>query len=340
MEGRSFTLYTDHKPLTFALASSADRSPRQTRHLSFIAEFTTDVQHVCGKHNVVADALSRVEAISLPTINYQELAADQASSDEIAVYRTAVTGLIFQDVDFNGVSVLCDVSTGNPRPIIPQEWTRRVFDVIHGLAHSGTRPTQRAVASRFVWHGLKRDVRRWCKECHECQASKIHHHVRTPLVTRAQPEGRFCSLHVDLVGPLPESEGMRYIFTVIDRFTRWPEAIPLPDSKTQTCARALIRHWIARFGVPDDITSDRGPQFTSHMWADLNRLLGIAASTTTAYHPQANGMVERLHRQLKGALKSRATGPNWMDDLPIVLLGVRTAWREDPGCSPAELVYG
>ena len=114
----------------------------------------------------------------------------------------------------------------------------------------------------------------------------------------------------------------------------------MEDSATETCARALIRHWIARFGVPDDLTSDHGPQFTSHLWADLNKLLGISASTTTAYHPQANGMVERLHRQLKSSLKARLCGPNWMDELSLVLLGIRSIWREDAGCSAADLVYG
>ena len=114
----------------------------------------------------------------------------------------------------------------------------------------------------------------------------------------------------------------------------------MEDSATETCARALIRHRIAQFGVPVDLTSDRGPQFTSHLWADLNKLLGISASTTTAYHPQANGMVERLHRQLKASLKARLCGPNWMDELPLVLLGIRTVWREDADCSAADLVYG
>ena len=145
---------------------------------------------------------------------------------------------------------------------------------------------------------------------------------------------------MDIVGPLPCSENKIYLFTIVDRFTRWPEAIPLADATTETCARGLIRHWIARFGVPDDLTSDRGPQFTSHLWAALNKLLGISASTTTAYHPQANGMVERFHRQLKASLKARLSGPNWMDELPLVLLGIRSAWREDIDCSAADLVYG
>ncbi|GFN78285.1 Pol polyprotein [Plakobranchus ocellatus] len=133
---------------------------------------------------------------------------------------------------------------------------------------------------------------------------------------------------------------MTYLFTVIDRFTRWPEAVPLPDAQASTCATALLHHWVARFGVPEDIASDRGRQFTSALWTQLNSLLGINANTTTAYHPQANGMVERLHRQLKASLKARTTSSNWFDELPMVLLGIRSSWRVNPGCSPAELVYG
>ena len=80
-------------------------------------------------------------------------------------------------------------------------------------------------------------------------------------------------------------------------------------------------------------------KFTSNLWSELNKLLGIDTNTTTAYQPQANGMVERLHRQLKAALKARTTGPDWFDQLPMVLLGIRSSWRVDPDCSPAELVY-
>ena len=96
---------------------------------------------------------------------------------------------------------------------------------------------------------------------------------------------------------------MKYFFTIIDRFTRLSESIPLPDTTTKTCARALICHWISRFGVPDDITSNCGPQFTSHLWTELNHLLGISASKTSAYHQQANGIVERFYHQGKSSLK-------------------------------------
>ena len=333
-------LYTDHKPLIFALSSTTERSLRQTRHLSFIAEFTPDIHYTKGKHIVVADTLSRINATLLPDLDFTALAADQATSVEIKAYRTAVSNLFLQDITFENFTLLCDVFQGHPRPILSREWTYRAFQLIHSLARTRPRRTQRVIAKRFVWHGMKKDVRKWCKKCYQCQASKIHRHVRAPLVTRTPPSGRFRSLHLDLVGPLPTSECMTYLLTIIDRYTRWPEAVPLPDAKTSTCVKALIRLWIARFGVPDDITSDRGPQFTSVLWTELGKTLGIHLRNTTAYHPQANGMIERLHRQLKAALKARTADAHWMDHLSIVLLGLRVAWREDPDCSPAELVYG
>ena len=261
-------------------------------------------------------------------------------SEELTAYQTSTTNLRLVEVPFGNFIVLCDVSTGKARPVIPPNWTKRIFEAIHELSHPGIKPTQRAISYRFVWHGLKRDVRRWCQECHACQTSKIQRHVRAPLTKRPPPDRRFGSIHVDIVGPLPVSERKTYLFTMVDRFTLWPEAIPMEDSSTESCARALIRHWIARFGIPDDLTSDRGPQFTSHLWAALNNLLGISASTTTAYHPQANGMVERFHRHLKTSLKARLSNPNWMDELPLVLLGIRSIWREDIGSSSADLVYG
>ena len=146
-------------------------------------------------------------------------------------------------------------------------------------------------------------------------------------------------MHADLVGPLPPSEGYSYLLTVVDRFSRWPEAIPLRGITAREVARALIAGWITRFGVPDIITTDRGSQFESALWAELSALLGCARRRTTAYHPQSNGMVERLHRQLKDALRSAAPA-RWTEALPLVLLGIRSALKQDLGCSTAEMVYG
>ena len=152
---------------------------------------------------------------------------------------------------------------------------------------------------------------------------------------------RFSHVHVDLVGPLPTSaEGFRYLFTLVDRSTRWVEAVPIKTMAAADCADAFIAAWVSRFGVPAALTSDRGAQFTAAVWSALCLKLGISHQMTTAYHPQSNGMVERAHRQLKDALRSRLAGVLWPQHLPWVLLGLRVAPKEDSGISSAELTYG
>ena len=81
------------------------------------------------------------------------------------------------------------------------------------------------------------------------------------------------------------------------------------DASTESCVAALINHWIARFGLPDLITSDRGTVFTSTLWSSVANALGFRTQTTTSYNPEANGMVERLHRTLKAALMARCSSP-------------------------------
>ena len=346
LEARPFVAYTDHKPLTFAFSKSSEPwSPRQQRHLAAVSEFTTDIRHVAGKDNCVADALSRSVINSVTTeidIDYSAMAAAQLEDPEIAAYRTAISGLTLEDVPFgcSGTTLLCDMSTGQPRPIVPSSWKRQVFEAIHNLSHPSIRATRTLIANKFVWHGLKKQVGNWAKACLACQTAKVHRHVKSPLDTFKVPHRRFDHINVDIVGPLPSSLGFTYLFTIVDRFTRWPEAVPLTDISTTTCARALVSHWISRFGVPAEMSSDRGSQFTSNLWTALAKLLGVRHYRTTAYHPQANGLVERFHRHMKAALRARLNNPNWVDELPWVLLGIRTAPKEDLGTSSAELVYG
>ena len=95
---------------------------------------------------------------------------------------------------------------------------------------------------------------------------------------------------------------------------------------------------MSTYGAPETVTTDRGRQFTSNHWKNTLHTLGTNIKTTTAYHPQANDMVERFHRQLKSSLKAR--GGDWFQELPIVLLAIRTTPREDLGATPAELLYG
>jgi hypothetical protein len=127
---------------------------------------------------------------------------------------------------------------------------------------------------------------------------------------------------------------------MVDRSTRWLEAVPIKSISAQQCVDTFIGTWVARYGVPATITSDQGRQFTSALWTGLHKLLGAQLITTTAYHPQSNGMVERCHGQLKAALRARLASTEWPEHLPWVLLGLRTAPKEDSAISSAELMFG
>ena len=188
--------------------------------------------------------------------------------------------------------------------------------------------------------GINSDVRRWTRSCIQCQRAKIQRHSNTPLSSFPNPKARFDVIHVDIVGPLPQSRGYTYLLTCVDCFTRWPEAIPLTTITAEAVAQAFLSRWIARFGIPFSIVTDRGRKFESQLWNTLMTLLGSKRARTTAYHPQTKGMVERFHRQLKAALKAQPNPLSWMDYLPLVLLGIRTALKEDLSATAAEMVYG
>ena len=211
--------------------------------------------------------------------------------------------------------------------MVPFSFRRAVFDSLHLLSHPGVRATERLITSRYTWPYIKRDVRRWAQSCLQCQRPKVQRHTATPLAAFAKPDARFDMVHVDIVGPLPPSRGFTYLLTCVDRFTRWPEAIPIGNITAETVAEVFVSGWIARFGTPSTITTDRGRQFKSALWSQLTRLLGSKRIHATSYHPIANGLVERFHRQLKASLKSQPDTTRWAEALPLVLHSRRTRVR-------------
>ena len=185
------------------------------------------------------------------------------------------------------------------------------------------------------------DVSRWSKECVDCQRAKVTRHVVPPIGNFDVPNKRFSHIHADLV-TMPNSNGFSYLLTIIDRYTRWPTAIPLKDMTTESILDGFAHGWIASFGIPQAITTDRGLQFSSAIWTQLLRIWGIRLNQTASYHPESNGMVERFHRRLKESLSALCNNERdqWFWRLPMVLLQIGTTLKPDIGSSPADLVYG
>jgi len=199
-------------------------------------------------------------------------------------------------------------------------------------------PVVGQVRQKFVWPSMNKNVLEWCRGCLPCQRSKIHKHNHLLPEKIEVPNGRFDHVHLDIV-VLPFQQNYQYCLTMIDRFTRWPEAVPLSNITAETIATAFWTHWISRFCSPKSITTDHGTQFESAVFKHLSNQVGSKHIHTTAYHPQSNGLIERWYRSFKSSLMCNR-GTRWQELLPTVLLGLRTCFKEDIKSLASEMVYG
>ena len=230
--------------------------------------------------------------------------------------------------------------------VVPTGYRTQILRLGHEIpmsGHQGCRRTKLRVQSEFYWPGIYKEVNQYVKSCDICQ--KTAQKGRTtkapvqpvPIVTKP-----FSKVAIDLVGPLIKSDrGCRYILTVTDFATRWPEAIPLKETTSEVVAEALVTIF-ARLGVPDEVLSDRGSQFMSDVMSQVWKLMGINHIKTSPYHPQANGLCERLNGTLKAMLrKVCANHPtDWDRYLPSILFAYRELPQDSTKFSPFELMYG
>ena len=235
-----------------------------------------------GGDNPVTDALSRAAVNTLhvarpQAVDFKAMAKAQAEDPELRSLQASPSSTLqFATIPqlTSPSSLICDTSTGVPRPFVPADFRRTVFESLHSLSHPGTTAMQRLIADRFVWPAMNADVKTWEWSCLQCQRSKVQRHTATPLSTFATPDTQFDRIHIDIVGPLPPSCGYSYLLMCIDCFTRWPEAFPMADITAETMALTFASGWIARFGVPSTISTDCGRQFVSQLWILLMQLLG------------------------------------------------------------------
>ncbi|XP_014211031.1 uncharacterized protein LOC106641211 [Copidosoma floridanum] len=332
---------SDHKLFVVYAARqpSNKASPWQVRHLDYILQHQVTLCHVKGEDNVVADALSRINTIAMPSVIDPEVISKAQAEDQELEHLFLDPRIDLQPLTIDGHLIHCETSTGVVRPYLPKKLRRTSFEVLHNLSHPSMRATARLVAQKFrggpsahlsiltPWPKLRKGVTQWVQQCEPCQRSKVHHHNRSALGDFDIPNGRFDHIHVDL-RKLPLTKGYQYCLTIIGRFSKWPVKVSIPDQQASTVTKALIDNWISNFGTLLTLTSDQGAQFDSTLFTELNKMIDTNRIRTMTYHPQSNGMVERVHRTLKAGLMCNEDTP-WPDALTLVLLGLRKSFKED-----------
>jgi transposase InsO family protein len=187
-------------------------------------------------------------------------------------------------------------------------------------------------------------VTRFCRSCDICQRTIAKGKIpKAPLGKMPLIDTPFQRVAVDLIGPIAPvtDRGHRYVLTLVDYATRYPEATALKTIDAETVAEALVTMF-TRIGVPEEVLSDQGTQFMSHVMKEVSRLLSVTQLVTTPYHPMCNGLVEHFNGTLKLMLKRMcAEKPkDWDRYLPALLVAYREAPQKSLGFAPFELIYG
>ena len=205
--------------------------------------------------------------------------------------------------------------------------------------HQGADKTLARLREECYWVNMSQDVERYCRECTECQQAKLPLPSKAPVTS--MPIGKpWQMVAVDVLTVPVSQKGNRYLLVVQDYFTKWADAIPLPDQSACTITTALIKLFSV-LGMPDVVHSDQGRNFESAILKQTLEAFGIAKSRTTAYHPEGDGMVERFNRSLLQLLRVYVdTQSDWERHLPLALYAYRTAVHASTGVSPHSLMFG
>ena len=228
--------------------------------------------------------------------------------------------------------------------VIPARDKKETLSLAHDhqlSGHQGVDRTYYNLKQQVWWPGMLKDVQEYIRTCDKCQKRRtIKDQVaRQPSET---PQSPFEHIGIDVAGPLPiTNKGNRYIVVAIDWLTKWVEAKPLKTANAQTIAEFIYEDVICRHGTPKEITSDRGTEFCNELLEQMHKTYHVRHIRTTAYHPQGNGLTERMNQTLKNTISKICDQyDNWDWYLSSALFAIRVTKQETTTFSPFDLVYG
>ena len=214
-------------------------------------------------------------------------------------------------------------------------------------AHPGIQRTIARVKRSFWWKGMVGDIRQFVENCAVCQTEKSDHTLaKGKLMSTHIPESKWSEISIDFVTDLPPSAtGRDFILVTVDKATRMVHLAPCRKNITATGTAQLLWNTVIRYhGLPRVIYSDKGPQFTARAWQELWKLTGTILGYSSAYHPQTQGVVERMNsvvsQTLRCLLHEKNEKKEWEILLPTVEMVINSMPNSSTGFSPYYLNYG
>ncbi|KAL0163603.1 hypothetical protein M9458_039356, partial [Cirrhinus mrigala] len=323
-----FTIITYHKNLQY-LREARRLNSRQARWALFLTRFNFSITYRPGSKNIPADALSRqfapdASADPEPILPSELTAIRQATLQEPAP-PDCPEGKIY--VPRSQRQVLLGTAHGTP-----------------GSGHPGSSKTLSLLKSRYWWPSMHQDTIRYVQSCSVCAKSNSPRQLPTgKLVPLPIPERPWSHLGIDFITDLPESEGHTCVLVIVDRFSKACKLVPLRGLPTAMETAEHLFHQVFRhYGLPEEIVSDRGPQFTSHVWKAFFKLLGISVNLTSGYHPQTNGQTERKIQELGRYLRAYCQDDqhSWSRFLLWAEYAQNSLRQDTTGLTPFQCVLG
>ena len=361
--GRPFVIKTDHQSLKYLLEQKIG-TPAQQKWITKLLGYAFLVEYKHGKENLVADALSRKEAvkggefegikvgtlciISFPTPTWLDelkltYTSDAATKKIILAIQSGSnipTGFTFSnDLLFYKGRLFLGSSA--------QELKAQVLQQVHASplgCHSGYLKSFQRLKKDFYWTGMVGDLKQFVKECDTCQRLKNETCLPAGLLQPlAIPDRPWLDISMDFVEGLHKSQQKSVVFVVVDRFTKYVHFIPLAHPYTAAkVAQVFMQYVFKLHGMPSTIVSDRDPVFTSKFWSELMKLQGANLTTSSSYHPQSDGQTEVVNKSLEHYLRAFAADRphSWVDWLPMAEFWFNTNFHTSIKLTPFEALYG
>lgn len=369
--GRPFRVVTDHHSLCW-LANLKDPSGRLARWSLRLQEFDVTIAYKSGRRHSDADCLSRApmgcgQAVTdddddafLGAVSSADMVTRQRSDPELRqviaylddqlsavprAFKRVVHALTLRD----NVLYKKNFAAGGRSwlLVVPDNLRTEIIESCHDdptSGHLGYTRTLARLREKYYWPHLPKAVRHYTRTCRECQRRKRPPTRPAGLLQPIDPPTTpFQQVGMDLLGPFPLSIARnRWIVVATDYLTRYAETKALPFATTSEVAAFFIQHIVLRHGAPEVLITDRGSAFTAQLTQDILRLSHTSHRRTTAYHPQTNGLTERLNKTITDmmAMYVDVEHRTWDEILPFVTFAYNTAVQETTGFSPFHLVHG